>query len=201
VVHSPNEGSRIIQGTFGPLAAEFCTKPPNSPTATLARTPQSITMDKQREWTDPEIMKMTLFLSKKLKEEKDAGVKGKYTKMVEAAEARRMEAEDAMTHAHIIEPKVTVSQPSPADQAMAEIGRLIRTRMADKKMTKYLVCKRLNEIAQRDGKTRNTLVSGTSLTNLMEGRGVNLKTLLLICEATDMELPMPRPVQRHSNAG
>ncbi|QQS73282.1 MAG: hypothetical protein IPP95_03375 [Flavobacteriales bacterium] len=28
-------------------------------------------------------MKMTLFLSKKLKEEKDAGVKGKYTQMVE----------------------------------------------------------------------------------------------------------------------
>ena len=100
-----------------------------------------------------------------------------------------------MTHAHIIQPKVTVSQPSPADQAMAEIGRAIRTRMADKKMTKYLVCKRLNAIAKRDGNEKNTLVSGASLTNLMEGRGVTLKTLLAICEATDMELPMPRPIQ------
>ena len=37
--------------------------------------------------------------------------------------------------------------------------------MADKKMTKYLVCKRLNAIAKRDGKTKNTLVSGATSTH------------------------------------
>ena len=94
---------------------------------------------------------------------------------------------------HILEPPT--KGLTPTEQRLIDIGRAIRTRMADKKMTKYLVCKRLNEIAKRDGKTKNTLVSGASLTNLMEGRGVTLKTLLAICEATDMELPMPRPIQ------
>jgi len=151
-------------------------------------------MEKQREWTDIEILKMSMFVAKKMKEEKDGGVKGKWTKMVEGARARRLAEEAAMTHEHIIEPQVAEPQPSPADQAIAEIGRLIEGRMAEKKLSKYLVRKRLNEIAQRNGKEGNTLVSGTSLTNLLEGRNVNLKTLLLVLEATDMELPLPRPI-------
>ena len=97
---------------------------------------------------------------------------------------------------HILEPPT--KELTPTEQRLIEIGHAIRTRMADKKMTKYLVCKRLNAIAKRDGKEKNTLVSGTSLTNLMEGRGVTLKTLLAICEATDMELPMPRPAKLKS---
>ncbi len=64
---------------------------------------------------------------------------------------------------HILEPPT--KELTPTEQRLIDIGHAIRTRMADKKMTKYLVCKRLNAIAKRDGKTKNTLVSGATSTH------------------------------------
>ena len=49
---------------------------------------------KSKVWTDKERTRMTSFLGQKMKEEKDAGVKGKWTKMVEGARTRRMAAEN-----------------------------------------------------------------------------------------------------------
>lgn len=155
-------------------------------------------MENQREWTNTEILEMTVFLSKKLKEEKDAGVKGKYTKMIEVAEARRIASESSMTHEHIIEPKKVEQPISATEQVMIEIGRTIQGRMKELKMSKYMVRKRINEIRRRNGKGRVGVVGPTSLDNLLEGRGVNISTLLTVLEAVDMDLPMPRPAKMKS---